>query len=232
MLVFNCSKAAVDFFAVTKKGVKVRNVEPAPHKTIAESLAVWCEEDTGTQQWHWVVHVVKRNRKNVLVVMDYHSRFALTFTDLKKGQAKAFVDLFSIHIRTHAAQMMTKTASLPQMVEDSFANYCEQHRDCVFHQRSDRSVQSHINDVVWAFELWVEKAGYVLNGVELIEFADNVNGTPRKRKTDKDYIFPYKAFLHYWLTQFAAQGDTEANEQVEALRALRSAEFRARVGLQ
>ncbi|MCJ8269796.1 MAG: hypothetical protein MJK04_10385 [Psychrosphaera sp.] len=231
MLVFNCTKAAVDFFTVIKKGVKVTNVEPAPHKTIAQSLEVWHEEETGTQPWHWIVHVVKRNRKNVLVVMDYHSRFALTFTEFKKGQAKAFVDLFLIHVRTHAAQMMTKTASKPQLVEDSFARYSEQHRDCIFHPRSDRSVQSHINDVVWAYELWVERAGYVLNGVELIEFADNVNGTPRKRKTDKDYIFPYKVFLHYWLTQFATQSDIQADERVEALRALRSAEFHARVGL-
>ena len=36
MLVFNCTKAAVDFFTVTRKGEKVSDLEPAPHKSIAE----------------------------------------------------------------------------------------------------------------------------------------------------------------------------------------------------
>tara|TARA_R110001583_G_scaffold9433_4_gene44764 strand:+ start:10660 stop:10839 length:180 start_codon:yes stop_codon:yes gene_type:complete len=38
MLVFNCTKAATEFFTVTRQGNKISCIEPAPHKTIAESI--------------------------------------------------------------------------------------------------------------------------------------------------------------------------------------------------
>ena len=96
MLVFNCTRAAAEFFTVTRKGAKISPVAPAPEKTIADSLQV---STTGAaalaktvdsqvqdgKQWHWLVHAIKVKRKNVLILMDYESRFAMTFTGLKKG---------------------------------------------------------------------------------------------------------------------------------------------------
>jgi hypothetical protein len=81
MLVFNCTKAAVEFFTVTRQGQKVSDLEPAPHKTIAESIEMSAfpngvdTDKNGEFQWQWVLHCVSIKRKKYLMAMDYQSRF-------------------------------------------------------------------------------------------------------------------------------------------------------------
>ena len=94
MLIFNCTKAAADFFTSTKKGEKSSPIEPAPYKTIAESIAMADVSTDSEHQWHWLIHAKKVKRKNVLIVMDYQSRFAITLTGLKKGNEFPFLKLF------------------------------------------------------------------------------------------------------------------------------------------
>ena len=100
MLVFNCTKAAVEFFTVTRKGEKVSDLEPAPHKTIAESIETPVfpsdveAQQNGGFQWQWVIHCVSIKRKKYLMVMDYHSRFCITLLAGKKGDIYQFLNTF------------------------------------------------------------------------------------------------------------------------------------------
>ncbi len=65
MLVFNCSKAAMDFFTVTKQGKQYTCVEQTQNKTIAEDTAAAGIHGTDENyQWHWVLHCVSIKRKN------------------------------------------------------------------------------------------------------------------------------------------------------------------------
>ena len=84
MLILNCTKAAADFFSTTQKGKKISRLEPAPKQTIAES--------NDPAQWQWLVHTIKVKGKNVLIAMDYHTRFSITLSALKKGDDGSFMN--------------------------------------------------------------------------------------------------------------------------------------------
>lgn len=61
MLIFNCTKATAEFFSVMRQGKKHTFIEPAPHKSIAESVEspVFPDDidpqENGGFQWQWVV---------------------------------------------------------------------------------------------------------------------------------------------------------------------------------
>ncbi|MCW8932032.1 MAG: hypothetical protein OQL19_17590 [Gammaproteobacteria bacterium] len=234
MLIFNCTKAAVDFFTSTKKGKKSSPIEPAPHKTIAESIAKTEVSTDNEHQWHWLVHAKKVKRKNVLIVMDYHSRFTITLTGLKKGDELAFLNLFEHHLTVHVHEIMAllanNVAGNALAIENSLGLYANHHHSCAFYQRGDRSVQNHINDVLWHFEYLADEMGEIPQGVDLIGFDVSVNRLLRKRQADKDYFYPQHEFLHDWLTHYGECSEPEADNFIEGLKAQERAEFQAQFG--
>lgn len=63
MLVFNCTKAASDFFTVSRRGQKLTPIEGKPTESISEA-------GTALEPIsQWLVHVIKVQRKNVIVAM-------------------------------------------------------------------------------------------------------------------------------------------------------------------
>ena len=231
MLIFNCTKAAADFFTSTKKGKKSSPIEPAPYKTIAESIAMADVSTDSEHQWHWLVHAKKVKRKNVLIVMDYQSRFAITLTGLKKGNELPFLKLFEHHLTVHVHEIMAlladSVADNALAIKNSLKQYFNQHNSCAFYQRGDRSVQSHINDVLWHFEYSVDEMGEVFEGVDLIGFDAYVNRLLRKRQDEKDYFYPQHEFLHGSLTHYGEYSESEADSLLDGLQAQERAEFQA-----
>ncbi len=238
MLIFNCTKAAADFFTSKKKGKKISPIESTPHKTIAESIAKTEVSTDSEHQWHWLIHAKKVKRKNVLIVMDYHSRFTITLTGLKKGDELPFLNLFEHHLMVHVHEVMALLANNiadcvdenAQAIENSLELYTNHHHSCAFYQRGDRSVQSHINDVLWHFEYAVDEIGEIPLGVDLIGFDVSVNRLLRKRQADKDYFYPQHEFLHDWLTHYGECSESEADSFIEGLKAQERAEFQDRFG--
>ncbi|MDX2504527.1 MAG: hypothetical protein QNL62_08630 [Gammaproteobacteria bacterium] len=228
MLIFNCTKAAADFFTTTKKGEKISPIEPTPHRTIDESIAMTNDSASSEQQWHWLVHAKKVKRKNILIIMDYQSRFSITLAGLKKGDELPFLNLLEHHMTVHVHETMTLVSDNPQVIEDSLENYVHQHHSCAFYQRGDRSVQSHINDILWRFERSVEEIGEVPLGVDLIGFDVYVNRLLRNRKGEKDYFYPQHEFLRAWLTHYGECSEAEANRLMENLKAQERAEAQSR----
>ena len=218
MLSFNCSKAAIEFFSTTKKGVKTSPIQSAPHKTIAESIST---ESISTENnkvesisWQWLVHVIKVKRKNIVIVMDYQSRFSITLSGLKKGDEREFLNLFEHHLKCHVMELIPQVCFDEKMIDSSIEHYFAAHEQSFFYQRSDRSVQAHINDVAWHFDSHVHREGEIPVEVELIGFDCFMNQMFRKKKGDKDYFQPQDEFLKNWLIDYAQIDENEVDHLI------------------
>lgn len=204
MLVFNCTKAAAEFFTVTRKGEKVSDLEPAPHKTIAESIETPVfpldvdANSNGGFQWQWVLHCVSIKRKKYLMVMDYQSRFCITLLAGKKGDIYHFLNTFEpmlkVCFHTLANAQDIDTAEIERCID----HYDNMVSNCAFHSRSDRSVQAHLNDVYWYLERHCYEEGMLLDDIELIGFNLFAGQFPRNSKHKKSHFFPNEEFVRQW----------------------------------
>ncbi|MGJ8692647.1 MAG: DUF6933 domain-containing protein [Thalassotalea sp.] len=223
MLIFNCTKAATDFFTSSIKGKKHSPIEPTDHKTIED--AIQAQPSTLVQvgknsvnNWHWLVHVITVKRKKSIIVMDYHSRFSMTLTGLKKGDEIAFLNMFDHHISLHVQQLMQMAIDDDDLVEESLNNYNATHDNCAFHQRGDRSVQATINDVSWYFDSEVHENGYTPQDFELIRFDAFVNQLLRKHKNQKEYFSPHHEFLRNWLENYSGLNDETITDKINQFK--------------
>lgn len=228
MLILNCTKAAADFFSSTKKGQKISPLEPTPKQTIAESVVESVAESNVPIQWQWLIHAIKVKGKNVLVVMDYQTRFSITLSALKKGDDMAFMNNFEHHLVIHINKIMTSVDANEQAIDASLESFRHQHNRCAFYLRGDRSVQSHINDVAWHFRRWADERGEVPIEVDLISFDLFANQLLRKRKAEKDYFTPQHEFLHAWLINYSEHNTAQADACIDILNAKERADFAAR----
>lgn len=179
MLVLNGTKA----FADLMQGLLVE----APSKTVAEDPA---------SNMQWVLHTVKLKRKNCVVAMEVNTRYSMIFIDVKKADASQFIKRFIIRFVTEMSIMF----DLPfEKLEFYMHALITKHPQTLICKRSDRSVQSHINDIVWHLSNQVEKMGALPNDVnELLNFGVFVNKLLRKTKGSKDYFHPYDRMHEYW----------------------------------
>lgn len=202
MIVFNCTKSAADFFTSKKNGQKTSIVESPTHKAIDESISssIIPEQDV----WHWLLHVKKVNRKNILVVMDYRTRFAICLTGVMKGNNAQFMEMFEHHLFMHIKLLMDSMHARADMVDNSIDRYTNNHQQIRFCKRGDRSTQSHINDAIWHFEIDVDhRRGSVPSGVELIGVDDRINSILKKVGGQQDYFEPKDELLKHWLQLYA-----------------------------
>ncbi|WP_281561185.1 hypothetical protein [Thalassomonas sp. RHCl1] len=238
MLVFNCTKAAAEFFTAIRQGAKRSPLKPPPEKTIAASMQAKNRQaitavnpleavKQANNQWHWLVHAIKVKRKNVLIVMDYHSRFAMTFTGLKKGDETGFLQMFEQHLNFHIRELMPQVITDASIIDVSLERYCHDHSTNTFYQRGDRSVQSHINDVGWHIEMTADEMGELPAGIDLIAFDCYINNTIRNQKGKKGYFVPLQAFLHQWLCQYSGVSQTQADALIKELQEKEKARYQA-----
>jgi len=219
MLVFNCTKAATEFFTVTRQGNKVSCIEPAPHKTISESVVTPVfpddvdPEDNGAFQWQWVVHCVAIKRKKYLLVMDAHSRYCIMFPAGKKGDDIEFLNSFEILLKANFRYWVDKA----KMQHDEATQYIEQYdasiNTCIFHQRGDRSVQAHMKEVVWYLQGLCEKQGPIIERLDCLLFSATASKILRKRTKEKDYFQANEEFYTFWQKTFAPQSQATTNNK-------------------
>jgi hypothetical protein len=217
MLVFNCTKSAAEFFTVTRQGKKLSCIEPVPHKTIAESIAspVFPDEidaqENGGYQWQWIVHCVSIKRKKYLLVMDYHSRYCVMFPAGKKGDNIAFLNSFETNLKANFRYWVDNA----QMDQSEATKYIEQYdstvNTCIFHQRSNRSVQAHINEVVWHLQVLCERQGDIIERLDCLLFSVAASKILRKKNSEKEYFKAYKFFFAYWLKTFSPEPHVTVN---------------------
>jgi hypothetical protein len=205
MLVFNCTKAAAEFFSVTRKGQLLSCLEAAPHKTIAESVAapvfpadVDPQEHDGIQ-WHWVVHCVTVKRKKYLLVMDYVSRYCLTFLATKKGDEIDFLNMFEKMMVSNFMFLANKKGVDSAEADLAVARYNDKFTTCAFYLRSDRSVQGHLNEVAWHLDRHCYEDGMLLMPNQFIEFSAFMGRFPRNAKGRSSHFFANDVFVDTWL---------------------------------
>ncbi len=231
MIIFNGTKAANDFFSKTRtvKGKKTQEsiCEKPTHKTIGESEAFFDTQfsDGMVRPWQWVVHAIKVSRKTVIIVMDYHSRFSITLTGIKKGDHANFMAQFELHLKTHVWELFASVIDDKQHAQEVIAAYFSTFNQCAFYARSDRSVQAHINDVAWHFsEYYSASPGYFPEGEELLNFDDSVNRLMRKPKGSPDYIYPDNVLLKRTLIEIGQVSASAASDMIDQLQTLKRQE--------
>ena len=205
MLIFNCTKAATEFFTVTRKGVKQSFVHAPPNKDIAAD-GQYLQNDEGkpTLAFQWVLHAITVKRKHCLIAMEANTRFSVILTAMSKGNPDVFIERFKSRLLDQLFGFALQSGVL---AEEQFAMFIDefmaQTADIFLCQRSDRSVQAHINDVVWHFIQTVNANGCVPdNEGEMLHFSNYVNRILRKTKQSRDYTQPDEEMLLFWLQQF------------------------------
>lgn len=96
MLIFNCTKAAAEFFTITRKGKKTSPLSPTPKIGLMEENVLHND-----QRWHWMIHATKVKGKNVLLAMDADTRFNMVFWGIRKGGVEAFLEQFHQRLAMH-----------------------------------------------------------------------------------------------------------------------------------
>ena len=217
MLVFNCTKAAAEFFTVTRHGKKHSPLLAPQTETV---------DDSGTETQpisQWLVHAVKVRRKHVLIAMHIHTRYAMVFCDLKKADKSTFLTLFMERLFNGILFFAEEFALCDENeFRQIFAGFDEYHRDICFCLRGDRSVQGHINDVAWQFENAVNDAGCLPdNYAESASFDEWQNATLRSARQSKDYFFPDETMFTRWFARYSGRGNSDEAVILRSFDALR-----------
>lgn len=179
MLVLNGTK---DFAALMKERVR-----KAPHKTISEDPAT---------DMQWVCHAVKIKRKNCVIAMEVQTRYCIVFTGLKKSDAASFTQRFIKRLATELSLMHDNPMAHFDLNMKVLAKH---HAKAMICKRGHRSVQSHINDVVWHLQYHLQNTGELPSTAkELVNFGVFVNKQIRSTKNSKDYFYPYERMQEQW----------------------------------
>lgn len=199
MLIFNCTKAAADFFTSTRKGKKISPMSPTPNTGLTEEATLHDH-----QRWHWMVHATKLGHKNILLAIDTDSRFCMIFWGLKKGNIQNFLEQFHDRFSLHIIAALNMGGHDEALFQTSMKAFLENHHEYTFIQRGCRSVQGHINDVFINLPFEQHQWEDTIPTEEELFFSDlRHNDTPRKRKQDKDYLFPTHELFSTWLSSYA-----------------------------
>lgn len=200
MLVFNCTQAACDFFTRKVKGSTVTPVQPAPSRQWQSD--VFNDADARPLSLdQWQVHCVTRKRKPVLLAMHMTTRYAMVFADIKRGDLDGFLRQFLERLLN---QMMTLGIMLGLLSKAEQAEVVERfmqsHDVFQIFARSDRSVQAHINQVLFHFDQLLEGARALPAGThEAAGFDAQANRMIRKiGPKEIGYFCPDEAMLSYW----------------------------------
>lgn len=148
----------------------------------------------------WVCHSIKIKRKNCVIAMEVNTRYSMIFIDVKKTDSKLFVQRFITRLATEISFMYDHPLG---HFEHKLKALIKQHPKTTICKRSDRSVQSHINDVVWHLKNQIKKTGTLPNDLnEWINFGVFINKLLRRTKGMKDYFYPYELMQKHWEETF------------------------------
>ncbi|MEN4752689.1 hypothetical protein ABEH28_23355 [Pseudomonas sp. Ps21-P2] len=188
MLIFDCTKDAADFFSKKVKGEIISAVQPS---AAAQSL----EPDSAAHDRvdRWQLHVTKFGRTHVLLAMKVDTRYAMMFVGLKRNDVQGFLQQFSARYILEVLVLAGNVSGQipPQSELQRHVDLLEESLQSVhFFKRSDRSVQAHINDVLYmaAYDAY-EGKGLPVEAPDLIAFGEVPNGMLRSIRGG-DYFIP------------------------------------------
>ncbi len=143
----------------------------------------------------------------------YRLTFLYAFLGIKKGNIQQFLEQFHDRFSLHIVAVINMGGQDETLLKTSMESFLENHQEYAFIPRGDRSVQAHINDALMNLQYEQHRWEDDVPTEEELFISDlRHNDTPRKRKQDKDYIFPTEILFSTWLSRYAHL-DEQAIEQ-------------------
>ena len=220
MLIFNCSQAFAEFIEPKKAGpTRLVGEAPSPHPSTDQPFLIDVDGEPPRHVQQWLVHFVRIQRKACAVAMDIDTRYAMVFSQLKKGDPEGFLNAFTTRLVNEMA-LATSELDLLGDFESMLARFLEQHQRFQFVRRMERSTQAHLKDAIWDFKYRCDEAGRLPDTHEESAMIDaRINEPPRHIKTRKDYFMPSTEMACHWLRQFAGlttAGEAAVREKIRA----------------
>ncbi len=215
MLQFLCTKDATEMLTQRKNGVSY---------TCVNRQAV----PATPQVWQWQLHAAKLARQNVLVAMHVETRFAMIFIGLKKGDSTRLLHEFWERLRQHLSEMSSEFSGLPpSQIASLLSTLQENHTAAEFHTSSNRSVQAHINEVLFQSRLAIQEKGCTPDPSEQAEIFDDFINKMLRRIAGGDYFYPAEAKLLSFLRGYTDFKEADLDAVRERMNAAKRREFQS-----
>lgn len=117
------------------------------------------EKNTDHDLYAWHAHIVKRSRKNLLILMHDLSRFTLVFYGFKKSHLKELYPIITI-------ALMNSLKGVGFTLEQ-FRNYFDlQPNDLTFGHSKNRTLVARLNKAVETADIFLSQEGYYDDNIE------------------------------------------------------------------
>lgn len=158
------------------------------------------EVDSTALQWY--AHFTEVADSPCIVVMEMQSRYAMVFCGDSLAPAEDFPEVFQDRLWREVCVITQLDKPLPESDVAILSDIALDLSAVQHYQKgSQRSVMTHINQVMDQLRYMVEIEGYPIpqTGPDAVSFGLNANDMLRKRKEDKDYFVPLEVFRDFWL---------------------------------
>ncbi len=150
----------------------------------------------------WYAHRVTIMGRKCIIAMELQSRYAMVFCGLTQPDFDNFPQIFGQRLLQEACVITQIQEPLPEtdvQLLCELANEVSMEQNFACH--SDRSVQSHINQVKDHLEDLVLRGGYPLpeSPDDSMRFGLLANDMLRKTKNHKDDFVPLEIYADFWL---------------------------------
>ena len=206
MFVLNCTQSCANLITT--------GIESAPEIGI---------DDNSHKTMQWVLYAFQAKRKNFVIIMHAISRYSILLVNVKKQSSTDFFKTFLERLANEMAMLCKLNDEQFQLMLNKLT---QAHPKFVFCQRSDRSVQKHVNDIVWHFRYALDNTGHLPTSIDdAYCFGSYVNEILRRSKRDKDYFMPHERMRDFWLQSFVEK-ITPNVEQITPKNVVRLADYK------
>lgn len=204
MLIFNCSRAFAGFIEPRARTGQPGLVEAPPSPDTADDEALLRNGELSGPLQQWCVHLVRRHRQPCVVAMELETRYAVLLTGLKSHDPEDFFTAL-VERLINTQHFAARDLGLETDFSSMLASFLAHHREFRFFLRPHRSAQSHIKEVVWMLDNFINDIGALpLGHPACAAFDARVNDFLRKTGQRRDYFVPATEMLTAWLR---AHGD-------------------------
>nr|CAA6811688.1 MAG: Unknown protein [uncultured Thiotrichaceae bacterium] len=229
MLIFNCTKAALGFFTVTRNGKKQTIVEAPPSKDMSEdALHLKYIKGLPAKPQQWLLHAITLKGKHCLIAIEVDTRLCIIAPSVEKADVVSFLGRFMEALVSEVGGRGLGYGIWDDAAADVILERCFDHLDEIqFFKRYDRSVQTQMTEVARLLSYKVDDDPDVLTDEAILQsYMKYTNDTRRKSQAfpDKNSIFPIEEMLIYWQREYQGANPQQLTNTREVLADIRESE--------
>lgn len=234
MLIFNCTRAFAKFIEPDGRPDSQPLVSPPLAETMRDEVSLLRQEHGAFAQnvLRWQCHLIEVQGRDCVIAMEADARFAMVFTTLERGRPTLFVDALIGRL----FQLQWAIAEALELVSDAERdawgrNFIDAHLKSCFIARTDKSVQTHINEVAcdFSWEVGVGDRAFPETDQACASFDLLFNDRLRSTRDRREYFCPHEAMLFHWLDVYGGwTPDGLAKVRAAIQRRSRQSGFRMR----